>query len=325
MKQLKLLLMLSALCMLLASCTQTVSPLAAPATMVPGIEAELPEAEPPVEMNRQETAALYFRYMGEPYLAAEHRVITQAVNKPYEQALLTALVSGPGGHDLTGLFPTGVQVVSTARQGRTLFVTLSQEIMNPYADEINTTYSTSEAILRRKLCMQSIVATVTENCDVDQVQILVQQHTAMTGSLRLEKRYFLTGESGLTDPLLRDESLLLTPHNTLGVILQLCRQQDWQRLYGYLVRVDKDAGVNRPAYEDFVAAMEKQPSLTEYAYSYGTVSLYGQTATFAVDAALRLDDGTVVDKSSCILRLYREDGLWRMSADHLIQWMEVTP
>lgn len=312
-------------CLVLSSCTQTISPLSAPATMVPGVDAELPEAEPPAEMNRHETSALYFRYMDEPYLAAEYRVVTQAVNKPYEQALISALISGPGAHDLTSLFPAGVKVVSTARQGRTLFVTLSKEIMSPYADEINTTYSTSEAILRRQLCMQSIVATVTENCDVDQVQILVQQDTAMTGSLRLEKRYFLTGESGLTDPLLRDESLLLTPHNTLSVILQLCRQQDWPRLYDYLLRVDESAGTNRPAYEDFVSAMEALPALTEYASSIGSVALYGETATFTVDATLRLSDGSSVDKQSCVLRLQRESGLWRISADHLTAWMEVSP
>jgi hypothetical protein len=323
MKRLSLMLSLALACLMLSSCTQPATPLAAPATMVPGIPAELPAAEPPAEMNRQETAALYFRYMNEPYLAAEHRVITQAANKPYEQALLTALISGPGGHDLGALFPTGVQVISTARQGRTLFVTLSKEIMNPYADEINATYSTSEAILRRKLCMQSIVATITENCDVDQVQILVQQDTAMTGSLRLERRYFLNGEGGLTDPLTRDEELLLTPHNTLRVILQLCRQQDWQRLWGYLVRVD--AASPRPAYAEFVAAMETLPSLTEYACSTGSVSLWGQEAVFAVDAVLRLEDGSVAEKVCSVLRLQRENGLWRITADQLTALMEVSP
>lgn len=324
MKRMILLALFSVL-LLFSSCTRVATPLAAPATMVPGVDAELPEAEPPAEMNRQETAALYFRYSDEPYLAAEYRVITQAVNKPYEQALLTALISGTASHDLTSLFPTGVQVISTTRQGRTLFVTLSQEIMNPYADEINTTYSTSEAILRRKLCMQSIVATVTENCDVDQVQVLVQQDTAMTGSLRLDKRYFLNGETGLTDPLTRDESLLLTPHNTLNLILQLCRQQDWTRMYNYLVRMDTDTGTTRPAYADFVDTMEALPALTEYASSIGSVSLYGQTVTFAVDATLRLSDGSVIDKTNRILRLEREDGLWRISAEHLIDWMEVSP
>ena len=325
MKRLSLMLGLMLLCLLVSSCTKSASPLSAPATMVPGVPADLPAAEPPAEMNRQETAALYFRYMDEPYLAAEYRVITQAANKPYEQALLTALVSGPGSHDLVGLFPTGVQVVSTARQGRTLFVTLSKEIMNPYADELNATYSTSAAILRRTLCMQSIVATVTENCSVDQVQILVQQDSAMTGSLRMEKRYFLTGESGLTEPLTRNEELLLTPHNTLNVILKLCRQQDWQRLYGYLVRVDEASGVTRPGYSDFVAAMDALPALTEYASSTGSVSLYGQEAVFSVDAVLRLNDGTTAEKTCCMLRLQRENGLWRIAADQLTAWMEVSP
>ncbi|MBQ8654149.1 MAG: GerMN domain-containing protein [Clostridia bacterium] len=323
--KLRILTLMLMLLMLLSSCTQQTSPVGALSTMIPGVRAQLPDASPPEEMNRQETAALYFRYMDEPYLAAEYRVVTQSANKPYEQALLSALVSGPSGLDLTSLFPAGVQVLSASRQGRTLFVTLSKEIMNPYPDEVIATYSTRDAILRRRLCMQSIAATVTENCDVDQVQILVQQDAAMTGSLRLEKRYFLTGESGLTEPFGRDESLLLTPHTTMNVILQLCRQQDWQRLYHYLIRVDQTLNASRPSYESFVAAMDALPALTEYACSTGSVSQYGQTAAFVCDASLRLEDGRQVDKTGSILRLTRENGLWRITLDSLTGWLEVTP
>lgn len=331
MKRLILLITLLALGLMLASCAaQPAGPLTAPATLVPGVDAVLPEAEAPGEMNRQETATLYFRYMDEPYLAPESRVITQSPSKPYEQALLTALLSGPGGHDLTALFPSGVQVISTARQGRTLFVTLSADIMNPYADEgelsaANAVNVSDESLLRRELCMQSIVATVTENCDVDQVQILVEQDTSVTGSLRLDKRYFLRGESGLTDPMIRDDSLILTPGNTISLMLRLCQQQDWQRLYKYIVRVDDDAGLTRPAYRDFVSAMEAQPALMSYAFTGGSIDPYGEVATFTADGTLRLKDGSQAVKDGCILRLNREGGLWRMTLTQLTTWMEVTP
>lgn len=328
MKRLILLSLLLSLLLLLAACAQPIGPLTTPATLVPDVEAVLPEAAPPGEMNRQDAATLFFRYMDEPFLAAESRVITQSPNRPYEQALLTALLSGPTGHDLTALFPPGVQVISTARQGRTLFVTLSADIMNPYADEgdlADQPQFSQETYLRRELCMQSIVATVTENCDVDQVQMLVEQGTSVTGSLRLDKRYFLRGESGLTDPMLRDDSLLLTPENTMGLILRLYQQQDWQRLYRYIVRVDETAGLTRPAYGDFVAAMEALPALTDYSFTGGSIALYGDSATFTVSGTLRLADGTQAAKSGGILRMSREDGLWRVTMAHLQAWMEVTP
>lgn len=112
-------------------------------------------------------------------------------------ALISQLLLGPGtaSADLNVLFPEGTRVLSTVRQGRTLFVTLSREIMNGYPDEPvdwqEDAEWRTEAPLRRVLCMQSLVATVTENCDVDQVQVLVQAGSTGSGSLRLKQNYFL--------------------------------------------------------------------------------------------------------------------------------------
>ena len=145
----------------------------------PAPSSTVPAAEAPAEMTRQGTATLYFRYLDEPYLAPESRVVNQTPSRPYEQVLISALLSGPTGHDLTALFPPGTRVISTTRQGRTLFVTFSPELLGAYADEPDAWAPDpawqAEVPLRRLLCMQGIAATITENCDVDRVQILVQQ------------------------------------------------------------------------------------------------------------------------------------------------------
>ena len=96
----------------------------------PAPSSTVPAAEAPAEMQRQGTATLYFRYLDEPYLAPETRVVNQTPSRPYEQVLISALLSGPTGHDLTALFPPGTRVISTTRQGRTLFITFSQELLN---------------------------------------------------------------------------------------------------------------------------------------------------------------------------------------------------
>ena len=295
----------------------------------PAPSSTVPAAEAPAEMIRQSTATLYFRYMDEPYLAPETRVVNQTPSRPYEQVLISALLSGPTGHDLTALFPPGTRVISTTRQGRTLFVTFSQELLGAYADEPDTWASDpawqAEVPLRRLLCMQGIAATITENCDVDRVQILVQQDTAAIGSLRLEKRYFMLGETGLADPIVRDDSLILTAERTLSVLLTLWQQRDWQRMYLYIARQDGGTGLDRPVYRDFITAMETLPTLTEASFTGGSVSTDGSVTTFSLSARLRMSDGSDEDRPARTIRLRREDGLWRITMTQLTSWMEVSP
>ncbi len=303
----------------------------APATLVPDVDTVLPEAEAPPELDGQAEATLYFRYLDEPYLAPETRSITVSPSQPYELSLLTALLSGPGTRsaDLTALFPAGTRVRTTVTQGRTLFVTLSKQIMNRYPDEpenwaIDPDWA-SKSALRRVLCMQSLVATVTENCDVDQVQVLVEQDGAITDSLRLRQSYFLSGQEGLVGPMTRDETMLLTPDVTLDVALSLWQERDWLRMYRYLARHDPVTGDERVSYDDFVAAMESLPALTTYAFEGGSVQQGGAQATYTLSADVLMADGQREERAGRVIRLCREGGLWRISLNQLTGWLEVRP
>lgn len=320
----RLILLLAAMLLLSGCSTASLTLSGSTATSVPGTNPALPEAEAPAALDRRETATLYFRYMAEPYLAAETRVITHTPSKPYELSLLTELLSGPGTHaaDLTSLFPAGTQVISTVTQGRTLFVTLSQEIMNGYPDDASVTQE--EKLLRRQLCMQSLVATITENCAIDQVQILVEQTENTTGSLRLQERYFLVDplSTSLVGPMTRDDSLLLTPDNTIETICSLWRSRDWQRLYQYVAQRDPVTGVERVSYRDFVTAMENLPMLSACSFSGGSVTEAGDQATYTLSATT-LQSGRETAHQGKILRLCRESGIWRVTLDQLTGWLEV--
>lgn len=320
----KRLLILLAVCLLLSGCTVMKGPLGAPsATNVPGTAPILPEAAAPQSLDRLETATLFFRYMEEPYLASENRAITHSPARPYELSLLTELISGPGTHaaDLTALFPAGTQVLSTVTQGRTLFVTLSQEIMDRYPDE--ESLSAREAQLRRQLCMQSIVATITENCDVDQVQILVEQQGNTTGSLRLQERYFLLdpASTDLVGPMTREDSLILTPRLTAETVLSLWQSRDWQRLYQYIARRNPVTGAERVSYRDFVTAMENLPVVSAWELTGGSVTQDGAQATFSLAATI-LRQGQEETREGCILRLCREESIWRVTLGKLTGWLE---
>lgn len=302
------------ICLLLTGCSR--DPIAPMATDMP---AEVPApaiADMPAEANQ---AVLWFRYGDEPFLAAETRVITTTAAENFALALLRDLVQGPGAAatELEGLFPTGTQVISATQAGRVMFVTLSKHIMNGYADEPadwrNQPDWAAEVPLRRVLAMQSIAATLTENCAVDTVAILVDQ--SATDSLRLRRSYYtLDGDTALAEPLLRDEALLLTPARTAEIILQCWVESDWARLYRYVAQTDPVTGMERPEESDFVQAMSETAHLLHATAQGGSV--HGNSAVFTVQGAY-LVDGAEQPFTGQVLRLTREKGLWRVGYSQL--------
>lgn len=333
-------LLLCMMCLLLTACSSPVvrssNPMAdAAATLVPDTSPVLPRLDDASALHSNDTATLFFRFGTEPYLAPETRPIPQTASQSYEMALLTQLMSGPGTQStmLHSLFPDGTRIVSTVKQGRTLFVTLSAEIMNRYPDEPNDWRSAdngqgellrNEMMLRRKLCMQSLVATITENCEVDQVQVLVQQSGNAVGSLRLKQTYFLDGsdDSVLVGPMTRDASLLLGPDNALSMILTYWCRQDWQRMYQYITLRDPQVGADALPLSGFTSVMNSKAHVVSWQAGSASISPDGSCATFAVDFTLLSADGQLTAMNGRTLRLYRENGLWKTSLNQLTGWLE---
>lgn len=297
-------------------------------TAVPRVETILPDLTDDGSLVLHDTATLFFRYLDEPYLAPETRIIRQLPSQSYEQALLTELIAGPGATsaDLGGLFPQRVRVLSTSRQGRTMFVTLSAEIMDAYPDEPMDWQESDkwrrEVPLRRLLCMQAIVATLTENCNADQVQILVQTG-GVTSSLRLKQNYFMDASEDdvVVGPMRRRSELLLTADNTADVLLTCWQTQDWPRLYLYVAARDYETGADRPVYRDFVSRMEALPRLSGFTLDRVSTTQDGRVATVPMDASV-LRSGAEVSYPDRILHLHRENGLWKISLAQLIGWLE---
>ncbi len=301
-------------CLLLTGCSRDpLSPMAADsAARLPAPVVE----DLPVEENR---AVLWFRFGDEPFLAPETRLITTASTDNYALALLRTLAEGPGAAstELEGLFPQGTQVLSSVQSGRVMFVTLSRHIMNGFADEPaswrNDPFWAAEVPLRRELAMQAIAATVTENCPVDTVVILVDQ--SATDSLRLRKAYFtLDGDMALADPLIRDENPLLTPTRTAEIILQCWQESDWARLYRYIARTDPATGMERPAEADFATMMVEGKRLLRASAQGGSV--HGSSAVFTVSGAY-LDESTEKAFTGMVLRLTKEKGVWKVGLSQI--------
>ena len=303
-------------CLLLWGCSR--DPLE---PMTPANPADIPAPVVTGLPENEDLATLWFRFGKEPLLAPETRVITHSRTEGHALAILQALLIGPGASspDLRGVFPQGTQVISCTQSGNMMFVMLSRHIMNGYADEPSVwnsqPYWAAEVPLRRKLAMQSIAATLTENFDVDSVVILVEQSDS--DSLRLRQRYYtLDDNDALAELLRRDESLLLSPARTAEIILQCWQEGDYARLYNYVAATDPVTGEARPAESDFLSMMAGSSRLLHARTEGGNISAGGTSAVFTVSGAW-LEDGMEAPFTGMVLRLSREQGVWRVGLSQL--------
>jgi len=265
-------------------------------------------------------ASLYFRYEDTAYLAAEERQISVERNQTLEKALVEALIQGPSvtASALSPLFPPGTQVISVSSQGDTLFVTFNEALLSRYSDEPKDLTAGNwrvEAPLRRKLCMDSLTATLTEMGLCARVQVLVYRENIQSTSMRLPQGYFTgTEDETLVSFLTRNEDTLLTPHNAAQVLMNAWLQQDWNALYA----ITHTAG--RPGEQEAVQAFSSSRVLTGFTLSPGNVSIDGKTAILTAEISL-MDQQPPGTSASYPIRLSREGGIWKMEYHHLNQLM----
>ena len=266
---------------------------------------------------------LYFRYGDSAYLAPEQREIEVKRNESLEKAVTAALILGPAASSpsLSGLFPPGTEALAATAQGDTLFITFNEAFLGRYADEpADPSAGTwrTEGTLRRKLCLQSLAAALTEAGLCTQVQVLVFRSAAQTTSMRLQAGFLdRSSDDTLLPPVTRDESCLLTPYNTACLLLKAWQAQDWLSLYDLTARDGESA---RAAEQTALDAFAAGRMLTDFSLSPGTVSFDGQTAVLT--AVLKVQDGGAdLALEGYPLLLLREDGVWKMDYVRLLRMM----
>ena len=261
---------------------------------------------------------LYFRYGDSAYLAPEQREIQVKRNESLEKAIAAALIQGPDPSNpaLSSLFPPGTEVLAAAVQGDTLFITFNEAFLGRYPDE-PTDAASGEGVLRRKLCLQSLAATLTEEGLCAQVQVLVYRSAVQTNSMRLQAGFLdRSNDDTLLPPVTRDEKCLLTPFNTASLILQAWKDQDWTSLYDLTAREEDARAGEQSALEAFAAAR----TLTDFSISPGTVSFDGQSAVLTASLTVQ-DQGTDEAVQGYPLLLLREAGIWKVDYTRLLNMM----
>lgn len=299
--------------------TQSLNPLVQnEATGVPGLAMDVHAAVASGENTDQVTVTLYFRYLEEPMLAGEQRVLTVPRDQSVELAIVRALVEGPSaGHsELKRLLPPTATVESVTSRDELLFVTFDAGLLTDDipADWAQDAHWQSEAPIQRRLAMQSIAASLTERFPYTGIQILVHRADQVQTDLRLQNSYFLTGADGLSEPIPREEEALLTPHNTVVAILTAWQEHDLTRLYRYIA----DAG--RPPFATVAEAFAALPSLTQSVVSAGSVAADGQSAVVTVSLRT-LRGGAQGATDGYPLLLTRENGVWKVDYARLLVLM----
>ena len=297
----------------------------AEATPLPGVNMQLHAASASETNVAAIQVSLYYRFLDQPMLACETRSLVVSQDESIELAIAKALLQGPSaGHsDLQKLFPDSVTVESAIVRNHTLFITFNEALLidnSVPTDWANLPEWVAEAPLKRKLMIQSLVASITENSSCSEVQVLVN-HSQNQSSLRLENAYFLENGEGLSQPQTRNESLLLTPENTASLLLEAWRYGDFETLYAFLMPSSRSE--SKPSYQALIPEIDQLLPLSAFhLHGGGSVSADGQSVVLTVDLAL-LREGMPVSVMGYPLTLTRENNIWKLryaELQRLLSW-----
>ncbi len=273
----------------------------------------------------QVEVALYYRFANTSYLGVEMAAIDLHQEDTVATAMIEELINGPSvSHDrLSGLFPQGTQLLGVNIDGSTVHVVLDRHFLGQPvgapSDWEDSQAWQEEATLRRRLALQSIVLTLTEEGRWQRVQLYVADNFQNVPTriplawfdLTVQDTTVMLGSCG------RDEGLCLTPSVAMGRILSAWQQRDWKAIYPFLSRED---GIISES--EFAAEMnEAGTTLLGYSVTPGTISTDGSTATLVVEARIRSDTGneTTIERES--VALHREEDNWSLQRSTLSSLM----
>lgn len=276
-----------------------------------------------VEKKDMLDVTLYYRFDQTGLLGAQRMELDLKREETIATRIVQHLVKGPDiSHDrLSGVFPQGTQVISVTDEGRTAFVTLSEAFLGrpdgAPADWEDLAVWQEEAALRRRLAVQSLVLSLTEDGRYQRVQLYIADNDDDLPR-RVAMAWF---DASVKDPTLvlaaspRDEKIMLTPHKAMLMILEAWQKRDYDTLYLLLAPAKGEA---MPALSEFAAEMnEVDVSLLQYETTQGTISYDGQIATLVLDAAVRSTAGGDAQIVRETVPLVRWQDNWAIELDTL--------
>ena len=128
----------------------------------------------------------------------------------------------------------------------------------------------------------------------------------------------------MLDPLGRDGDIILTPANTLKVLLEAFEKKDWQQVYTFVAEGDVN-GEGRPeAVEDFIALVTgKDVTLEAFSVLDQSISADGQTVLVMMNYTMVTKDGDAPPSTNFPVILIKENDLWKVSYASFKQMLSI--
>jgi len=272
-----------------------------------------------------QTVSLYFPYSEDVLLGREERNISYSANEHIENAILQELLKGPSQQypNLNPIVNDRVEIINTALNGNTLFITFNAAFMQPL-QELPEDWEEDAELLstvrtQRRMAVLSIVNSVTGISGISQVQILVD--TENDGLGRRIKRQDLglspTGDNPdeLLETISRQYASNASLQTVSSLVLRLMQEKNSQRLYTY---VADNYLSEKPGYADWIDSLRMGEWTLE---SYEVLELIpaqdGAGATVFVNVKYNLGPGQTYELNGVMLEFALESGVWKVDYDSL--------
>jgi hypothetical protein len=266
---------------------------------------------------------LYFKHYLADYLVPEKRTV-QKGSQSIEYVVVSELLKGPTKFERVAVMPPNVKVLDVTRNGDTVFVNLSEEFRGDIdlaaVRKDNVPEEQKENVLAqmKRLCIYSIVNSLTELDGVNRVKILVNNRALTYEEMGAELIASQTVNVDKGTPVMaltRNKNFILSPSEAVRQVFNsLVGEPDWERIDAFLARKNAD-GSERPPIEEiqkvysaYVAGLEFDSNnfiMSEEIKPDGEAFV---TVTYAIKYA----NGKKESRDSDVLRVVNEQGIWKL-------------
>ena len=270
----------------------------------------------------QVNVTLYFKHYLADYLVPEKRMV-QKGSQSIEYVIVSELLKGPT-FERVAVMPPNVKLLDVTRNGDTVFVNLSEEFRGDIdlaaVRKDNVPEDQKESVLAqmKRLCIYSIVNSLTELDGVNRVKILVNNRALTYEEMGIELIASQTANVAKDTPVMaltRNKNFILTPSEVVKQVFDsLVGEPDWERIDAFLARKNADGSERLPIeeiqkiYSAYVAGLEFDSDnfiMSEEIKPDGEAFV---TVTYAIKYA----NGKKESRDSDVLRLVNEDGIWKL-------------
>lgn len=200
--------------------------------------------------------SLYFGFRDEAYLVPELRKITQNVNETEIYSVMRELILGSTQEENKSLISRNTEVLGITTNNEYVYLSLSKHFLDvPAATGEWENDKASAALVhkQRRMAIYSIVNTLTELQGCTYVQLYIDLDSDGTAEKVTRGQVGFVGdgnENAYLDALSRNHNNILTPANTVRLVMDLIAKNQPQRLYNLVNAVDESG--NALSYNDFV-------------------------------------------------------------------------